>query len=108
MVRRTIKFSALAVFTVYFIAFSIANREVVSVSLFPMAYSADMPLFLLALLCFSLGALIAGFWVNLKFIKTKRILSGEHKRVMALQNELAGLKAERSPNLPTSSFKKSA
>lgn len=105
---RYLKFSFLAFVVLFFTAFSVVNRETVSVSLFPLPFAADLPLFLLALICFSLGALVAGFWVNIKFAKTKRMLSREHKRVMALQNELAGIKSEQPANAPSLPLNKSA
>ena len=93
---RYIKSFFLVLLSAAFLVFAIANRQTVHLSLFPLPYSADMPEFLFAILCFSLGVVVGGFAVHLKLAKSTRLFKSEHKRVMALQNEVSALHAERS------------
>ena len=77
---RAIKLLLIAVFSVVFLDFAIVNRETVHLSLFPLPYAADLPQFLLILLCFALGALVGGFAVNMKLLKSSRQYRAEHNR----------------------------
>ncbi len=70
------------------------NRQFVHISLFPLPYSADMPQFIFAVICFALGVLVGGGFSGMKVSRISRLLKKEHKNVMALQNEIGGLKNE--------------
>lgn len=93
---RYLKFATLFLIAIVFIAFAIANRESVQLSFFPLSYSAELPLFLLAIACIGVGALIASLVLSFQFAKARHRFSNERKRVAALENELAGLKAQRA------------
>lgn len=80
--------------------FSVVNRQFIHISFFPLPYSADMPQFVFAVICFALGAIVGSLGVSLKLSKSKRMLKSEHKHVMALQNEVGALHAEKHDNLP--------
>ena len=99
---RFIKLALVTVFSVIFLDFAIVNREAVHISLFPLPYAADMPQFLLTILCFALGALVGGVAVNLKSLKNSRRFRAEHSRVIALENEIAVMREEQhnQPALP--------
>ena len=84
------------VIALFFIAFAAVNRDSVTLSFFPLPYSADMPKFLLAILCFAIGAMIAGLIASLKALKIRHLYAQEHKRVMALENEIEGMQMERT------------
>lgn len=103
MLARYVKLTLISLITVLFVAFSVANREMLDISFFPLPYSASMPKFILAILCFSIGIIVAGLIMNLKLAKTKRRFSKEHKRVMALENELKGVRSEQQSMLPVTS-----
>ena len=75
-----------------FVVFAVANRANVAVSLFPLPYAADMPLFLFGLLCVALGAIIGGLAMSLRLSKRILQLRHEHQRAEALQHELASLR----------------
>lgn len=93
---RFLRYCLLVLLTLFFIAFAISNREAVSLSFFPLPYTAETPLFILVLIAFVLGAAVAalvGFLTSLR--KKFDHLSAQH-RVAALENEIAGLKAERN------------
>jgi len=93
---RKIKFFLLVVFGLAFVVFAVANRAAVEISLFPLPYSATMPLFLLVMACFALGIVFAWLLLGARSYKSRRLYNAEHKRVMALQNEIEGVKATHS------------
>ena len=99
------KIKALFLFLIalFFIVFAVANRQLVTLSFFPLPYAVEMPIFLFSMVCFTLGIMMAGLLFSARSIKSRRLYRSEHKRVMALENELAGVKAENEslpPALP--------
>ena len=94
MIFRYIRFFLLILITIVFVAFSVANREMVEINLFPIPYSANMPKFILAILCFSLGVIVAGLIMSLKLARARHRLNKEHKRAVTLETELKGLRSE--------------
>jgi lipopolysaccharide assembly protein A len=98
--RRALKLFVITVITMCFIVFSVVNRDIVRLSLFPFPYSADMPLFLFALLCFSIGMVVGWLIVGVQISKHKRLLKSEHQRVMALENEMGAVQATKHTQLP--------
>lgn len=95
-IGRTLKLLLIAVFSVAFVAFAVVNREQVAVNLFPLPYSAQMPAFLFAIVCFTLGVVVAGLTMSLKLTKSRHQLKSEHRRVSALQNEIKGIHAKQN------------
>lgn len=95
MFLRFFKLLLLLIVTVAFLVFAVVNRELVAVSLFPLPYSAEIPVFILAIACFAAGALYGWLMVGMKLIRNKYMLRSEHNRVMALQNEVQALHAEQ-------------
>lgn len=100
MVRRYIRLIVFAVIAVLFVVFAVANREVITVTLYPLPYTANMPKFLLVALSFGLGILITGLTLGARNARSRRLYKSEHKRVMALQNELEGHRAQSGTSLP--------
>jgi len=98
---KVIKTIIIVAVTLVFLDFAIVNRETVHISLFPLPVVADMPQFLLTIICFTLGVIIGGFAVNLKLLKSSRQYRAEHSRVKALENEIAAMQEEQHS---TSSF----
>lgn len=86
-----------------FAAFAVTNRQDIAVNLFPLPYSLDMPLFLLALLCMALGAAAGGLAMLYSALHHKRQLKDARQRIMALENEIGGMKAERQSIIPAAS-----
>lgn len=82
-------------FAAFFAAFAVANRQAITIVLFPLPYSATMPLFLFSMLCFALGAVVIGIIMSARSVKNRRLYNHEKKRTAALNNELEGIKAER-------------
>jgi lipopolysaccharide assembly protein A len=97
---RYVKLALIILITLTFVAFSVANRAAVSISFFPLPYTADMPVFLMAILCFALGIIVAGLIMSLKVMKVNHRAAKEHKRVMALQNEIKSMQVEQQKPLP--------
>ncbi len=91
---RKIRFFLTLLVSIAFICFAVLNRSFVHISLFPLPYTAEMPLFIFAVLCFAFGVLAGGAFVKSKMFKLQRLLKYEHKHVMALQNEINGLQTE--------------
>lgn len=94
-VSRILKALLITIIAVLFITFAVVNREAVKISLFPLPYEAQLPAFLLAILCFALGSIIGWMTLSLRLSKTKREAKTEHKRVVALQHEIDALHAEQ-------------
>jgi uncharacterized integral membrane protein len=78
------------------LCFAVVNRELVEISLYPFAYSAELPKFLLTIICFMLGILVGGALMSIKHSSQKRAFKHEHKRAVALENELKAIKAEQA------------
>jgi lipopolysaccharide assembly protein A len=95
--KRTIKTILTVIAVIVFTVFAVANRTTVAISLFPLPYSVDVPLFLLVLLCFALGVMFAGLTMGTKLSRSNRMLKKERKHATALHNELTGLKAAPTP-----------
>jgi putative membrane protein len=93
---RFLKLFPLLLLAAVFAAFAIENRTAVSLSLFPLPYNVDMPVFLLAMLCFMFGAFLAGLVATMKFYRSKMQFLAMKRKVDALENEVGGLRAERN------------
>jgi putative membrane protein len=94
--KRIFSIILLVILAGVFAAFAIDNRQPVTFSLFPLPYTAEMPVFALVLLSFMLGALVAGLIATLSFLRSKVELSMAKRHVAALENEVGGLRAERN------------
>ena len=97
--RRGFRVLCVVAITVLFLVFAISNRAPVHLSLFPLPYDADLPLFLLAIACFSLGVLVGGITMGIKLSQSWRAARQEHKRAEALENELSALHGQH-PSIP--------
>lgn len=95
MFKRFLRLVSFLVVTVAFLDFAVVNRAGVEVSLFPFPYSAEIPAFLLVLICFGFGALYGWLLSGMQLMRSKYMLKSEHNRVMALQNEVQTLHAEQ-------------
>jgi len=87
-IKRIFKAALITVITVLFLMFAVSNHATIRLSLFPLPYSAEMPEFLFAIFCFALGLMVGWMAISLKLSKSQRMLKSEHKRVMALENEV--------------------
>lgn len=96
---RFIKLFFLILVTLAFAAFAVANHGDISLDFSPLPYTAELPTFLLILLCIMLGAATAGLFTMGGQFRTWNDLRQAKKRIAALENELGGLKAERQSPL---------
>ena len=94
--KRTIALFLLLAIAGTFAVFCISNRESVTLSLFPLSYTIELPLFLLMLLSFIMGAAAAGIAAGFSSIGRTWELLRSRRRIYALENELGGLKAEKT------------
>lgn len=101
---RYIKYFLLIAITAVFVDFSIVNRETVSLSLFPLPYSATLPQFLLVIICVVLGVLMGGISASLAHFKTKHKLKQQKQKNAALENEVKALRSEQEFSISTSSL----
>lgn len=80
--------------TTIVVIFSISNRQIVSLDLFPLPFTIDTPLFFFGFVMFSMGVLLGGMFFSLKTMRTRSLLKKQNKRKDALENEVAALRAE--------------
>lgn len=97
---RIIKFLECAIITVFLVVFCAVNRSPVSLNLFPFPYILELPLFVFALFCVSIGVVFGGFSVACKLRKTRRKLRNSLSRIEALENEIKSLRVEHENKLP--------
>ncbi|MDE3015307.1 MAG: DUF1049 domain-containing protein [Pseudomonadota bacterium] len=97
---RFFKFFAALLIAVAFAGFAAANRGMVSLRFFPLPYAVDMPQFLLALLCFALGAAAGRLALGLSLHRARRLIRLERQRVEALEHELALLRQKKQAAMP--------
>jgi len=98
--KRYIRLFLFAIGSLAFLMFAVDNRETAHVSLFPLPFMAEMPLFLFAIMCFFFGA-VGGYVCSLaKSHKLSALLKNEQKRANSLQNQLDSESAERVTAVP--------
>jgi uncharacterized integral membrane protein len=101
-ILRTLIVTAIAIL---FLAFAVDNHDTVDISLFPLPVKAEMPKFLLAILCVILGAVVAACVAWVKMMKLRRQWKEEHQRVKALENEVKALQLRPAETLPAAAIK---
>lgn len=76
------------------IIFAVSNRNAVTVSLFPLPYELQIPLFLLALVAFAGGVIAAWLSVSLKLSRIKHLSHRAQKKIVALENQIKATRIE--------------
>ena len=99
-----IKYLFITIITVILVTFCVVNRALISIDLFPFPYSAEIPIFVFALLCMVSGVIISGIISNIKLIKTKSMAKKMQRRIDALENENRVLRSESEFTLPSTSI----
>ena len=89
-----------AVVSIVLMIFCTENRSFVVVSFFPSPYVIELPLFVFALICVTVGVVFGGFSACCKMQKIKRELRKKNQREQALENEIKSLRMERENKLP--------
>ncbi len=90
-----IKFFLVTIISIILIAFCAVNRTSVAISLFPLPFMIDIPVFIFALICMALGIIIGGITTNIKLLQNKILLKQNKKRMEALENENKILRSEQ-------------
>lgn len=94
------------------VVFATANRDTVTLSLFPLPFVADIPLYLLVLIALFLGLVIGHFAGGMLQLGQRRARLQQEQWLTALRNENAALKAEiaasAAPNMADNASPSSA
>jgi putative membrane protein len=76
------------------VLFAISNRETVSLTLWPLPFLVDLPLYLVFFLSLLLGFLIGATTAWIAGSRVRRELRRRRRRIEALERELAATQAE--------------
>ena len=90
-----LKFAFYALLVVIGVTFAVQNRSKVDVSLFPLPYVFEAPLFLIAIFTFALGSLLGWSIAHRGGREHRRGHREAGKRVAALENELSARRSEQ-------------
>lgn len=77
----------LLVLLLLFIILAVSNRATVTLSLFPLPFEKDMPLYALGLLTFTLGLISGYLLAGKRMLRLSRLLSHSRTRIEALEHE---------------------
>lgn len=92
-----IRWLVLLAFTVLLVSLAVVNRHLVVLSLYPIPYEIELPLYLFSVIFFLMGLLAAsssGFFLRLS---RRRELRKSKKQIHALESELASLRSHTPP-----------
>ena len=93
---RLIRLTLLVVILIAVILFTVSNRGDIMLSLFPLPYEVALPTYLFFLLTLLLGYVAGGLSNGLKTLHHKRAAKREHRKVEALEQEVASLRAKEA------------
>jgi uncharacterized integral membrane protein len=98
VLRTSVKILRLSFYSLLVIAgvvFAASNHARVDLTFWPLPYSLSVPMFMVAIVLFAMGALTA--WVILRYATFKERLQHRKttKRMQALENEIAALRSEQ-------------
>ena len=83
------------------VLFALSNRETVSLTLWPLPFLVDLPLYLVFFLSLLLGFLIGASTAWIAGSRVRRELRRRRRRIEALERELAATQAElENPPVP--------
>lgn len=95
-IRASLRTLLTALIVLFFLMFAAGNHESAHLTLFPLPFEADLPLFLLVLCVFSLGLLFGYYHASSRAYAAKRELKLAQQRSKALQSQLDSILVERS------------
>lgn len=98
---RIIKLFLLTAITILLVVFCAVNRTIVLIDLFPLPYSAEIPVFILSILSIAMGAFLGGIAANIKLIAMKCSLRKAQNNIVLLENRIKELQNEQGNKLPT-------
>ncbi|MEQ1789759.1 MAG: lipopolysaccharide assembly protein LapA domain-containing protein [Rickettsiales bacterium] len=100
-----LKYLFFTAITVVLVTFCVVNRAIISIDLFPLSYSVEIPIFIFALLCVVSGIILSSIIINLKLLKAKSALKTMQRSINALENENKVLRSESEFVVQTTALK---
>lgn len=97
-IRNIVFCAVLLTVTALLLLFAVNNHAAVVVSLFPLPYEAQMPLFLIVILFFCAGMLAGGAALSIRALRMYRLLAASRERQHALENEVESLRHRQEMN----------
>ena len=91
--RRLAKWFILIILGIVLLVFMLSNRGAVTISLYPLPYEIDMPLFLVFVAVFLLGLFFGGIVGRWRGFALRHRLKEAELRISALKKEVAATKA---------------
>lgn len=92
---KIVRFMSYALLVIIGVTFAVSNRARVDLTFYPLPYSLSVPLFLVAIILFSGGALTAWLIIRIGMVKERLHHRKTVKRMQALENEIALLRSEQ-------------
>jgi uncharacterized integral membrane protein len=102
-VLNILKWLSLAVSALVLIVFAVENRHAITVSLFPLPYSLDLPAYLFAAIFFVSGFSVAAFFALVRRLRLRVMLRQSEKHRKALESDIARMQHSARQELATSS-----
>lgn len=102
MIRRVyhaLRWLVILAISMLLLLFAVNNHASVTVSLLPLPYEAEAPLFLYIMLTFICGVLTGGLLLSAQALRWRRRYGRETKRAEMLNNELTAMRA-KVPSFP--------
>ncbi len=75
--------------------FVLANREDVTVSMYPLSYVVEAPLYIVVIGSFAMGVVVYGIGSSFTKVGYEKMNSMNKRKIQALENEIEALKAEK-------------
>lgn len=94
-IAKLLRITISAVLIVAGVTFAVSNRTPVELTFFPLPYSLSVPMFVVAIVLFSAGALTAWLICRISGMKERMLHRKTTKRMLALENEIAALRSEK-------------
>lgn len=97
---KLLKFFLIFILALIFIIFCVVNRALITLDLFPLPYSINVPVFVLFLLSIAVGAIVTGLMLNIQIFRMRHLVKNTRQRMQAVENENKSLRSERELVLP--------
>ncbi len=94
-IGKILKFCFYAALVALAVTFAVSNRTHIDLIFFPLPYVVSMPIFLFAIVVFTLGILLGWSVARVAGMKRGREHRQVSKRVAALENEIGALRSEQ-------------
>lgn len=91
-----VKWLFLLVLTALLVLFAVVNRHDMLISLYPLPYQLELPVYFFVAFFFLIGFMIAWLFITVRHTGDTLALRKSRKRIEALENELRGLRIGRT------------